>query len=67
MPASASSSVLNGDVKEDVASLEPISKSHLFTIGPLVVIPAQAGIQFFRAFLDARFREHDSFSTGSQF
>jgi hypothetical protein len=44
-----------------------MSKSFLFLIESLSVIPAQAGIQFFRAFLDARLREHDVFFRESRF
>jgi hypothetical protein len=38
-----------------------------FIIGPLVVIPAQAGNQYFRAFLDARFRGHDNILKKNRF
>jgi len=47
--------------------LEPISKFPLRIIGSFVVIPAEAGIQCFRAFLDARFRGHDGFLTKNEF
>jgi hypothetical protein len=36
-------------------------------IESLSVIPALAGSQFFRAFLDARFRGHGGFFRGSRF
>ena len=38
-------------------------KSRLSIIASLLVIPAQEGIQIFRAFLDACFRGHDGFSS----
>jgi hypothetical protein len=46
-------------VNKSLSQYEPISKSQFLVIGSVVVIPAQAGIQLFRAFLDARFRGHD--------
>jgi predicted nucleic acid-binding protein len=58
---------LNSRRAEANIEREPISKSHFLTIESFVVIPAQAGIQYLQAFLDARFRGHDEILMRTQF